>query len=287
MSDNKDRPNKQRSVKGHPATAGLFIGTSGYVFPDWSKSFYPKGLDRSLYLRYYLQYFNALELNTTFYAIPPMQRMAQMADKLPSNFKLHIKLPRMITHRRDISPSEIVKIIRNFSDSISPLIEKGIVKGYLAQFPVSFRFNDENYILLLRLIESAPKPLFVEFRSADWRKERVQKIFTENKIGWVVPDAPRLERLMPNDALSTSDTGYIRLHGRNSENWYAKDKDRYDYSYSNDELDEIFGIAKKIFHRGAKKVFVYFNNCHRGQAAINAKKFAELIGILPTEKKLL
>lgn len=137
------------------------------------------------------------------------------------------------------------------------------------------------------MIESVPEPLFVEFRNADWRKERVQKILSENSVGWVVPDAPRIEKLMPNDALATSDTGYIRLHGRNENNWYAKDKDRYDYSYSDDELHEIFDIAKEIFKRGAKKVFVYFNNCHRGKAAINAKKFAELTGILPKERKLL
>ena len=264
----------------------IFVGTSGYYFNDWAKNFYPRGLKRDLWLRYYTNFFNSLELNTTFYAIPDVRRMEEMAKKLPEEFNLHIKLPGTITHRRDVSTTEICSIMKNFSDAISPLVGKGIVAGYLAQFPVSFKLNDENLSSLLHIIKISPEPLFVEFRNKNWLDEKIIDIFRENNVGWVIPDAPQIHNLMPDEIIATSDVGYIRLHGRNEKNWYSKEEDRYDYFYSDEELEEIFKISEQLFHRGVKKVFVYFNNCHRGQAAINAKKFAELIGILPEENKL-
>jgi uncharacterized protein YecE (DUF72 family) len=77
--------------------------------------------------------------------------------------------------------------------------------------------------------------------------------------------------------------GYVRLHGRNEETWWARGRgvgDRYDYLYSEDELREW--VAKiQAMSRTATRTFVFFNNCHAGQAARNARLMQDLLGLTP------
>ncbi len=265
----------------------IFVGTSGYVFPDWAGTFYPRGLRRELWLRYYIEHFKSLELNTTFYAIPEAKRMADMARKFPDDFNLHIKLPQKITHERGIDIDVVKAVIDRFISSVKPFAEKGILRGYLAQFPFSFRPTRENERFFLAAASLCPRPLFVEFRNKQWLSEATMRRLADEGIGWVVPDVPDVEGLMPNTPILTTGVGYIRLHGRNKVDWYSSERDRYNYAYSDDELSDIFNLARSLIEKGAKKVFVYFNNCHFGRAAVNAKKFAQMLGLLPPEQRLL
>jgi len=270
-------------------TQNIFVGTSGYVFPDWAGTFYPRGLERDLWLRYYIEFFSALELNTTFYAIPSLDDMERMASRLPENYHLHIKIPQTLTHHKELTQSEVEHQLKNLSGAVVPLQEKGVVKGFLAQFPISFKNDYSNTEFLKRLLAVLPKPVFIEFRNAQWLDAKVEKLLNDNNAGWVIPDAPNLQNLTQSKPVMTGDTGYIRLHGRNAKDWYskAKDKDRYNYSYPDDELDEIMNIAKALIHKGGKKVYVYFNNCYHGQAAANARMFAEMMGLISKQPVLI
>jgi len=80
------------------------------------------------------------------------------------------------------------------------------------------------------------------------------------------------------DTFATTDTAYIRLHGRNQEHWWEGGALRYDYNYSDKELDTWKEKALKL-NAKVKKVYVFFNNCHHGQAAKNALEFMKLLGI--------
>ncbi len=270
----------------------ILVGTSGYVFPDWRGSFYPKGLPQEHWIRYYTSIFNALELNTTFYAIPPRKRMEALAQKLPEGFHLIIKLPRDITHAQP-SRSSLRECFSKLADATEPLQSAGVVDGYLAQFPVSFRAEEGNIDYVSAVAEACDGRVFFEFRNAGWLLEleragsRLERVLRAHGAGWVVPDAPRLPELMPPKPIVTGDAGYIRLHGRNAANWYDEEKDRYDYLYTSAELTWISELAKELFARGAKKVFVFFNNCHRGKAGLNAKAFAQMIGLVKPELRLL
>jgi uncharacterized protein YecE (DUF72 family) len=77
----------------------------------------------------------------------------------------------------------------------------------------------------------------------------------------------------------TTDLGYVRLHGRNARNWWGcGGGDRYDYLYSEEELKEW--VAKiRAMSQTAKKTFVFFNNCHAGQAARNASLMKDLLSL--------
>ncbi|MCK4573270.1 MAG: DUF72 domain-containing protein, partial [candidate division Zixibacteria bacterium] len=74
------------------------------------------------------------------------------------------------------------------------------------------------------------------------------------------------------------ETGYIRLHGRNKEQWWDGGALRYDYYYSPEELKQWREKIEKIKEK-VKALYVFFNNCHRGSAAKNALEFMKLVGL--------
>jgi uncharacterized protein YecE (DUF72 family) len=264
----------------------IIFGTSGYHFPDWKSNFYPIDIPASLWLKYYLGIFNALELNTTFYAIPTPDKLAKIAQSLPKNFDLHVKIPQSITHET----FEEHKIIADFGRldiALQNFDRTAVNVGYIAQFPMSFTPSEPTIKRLEIIFDTCPKPLFVEFRNKLWIEEGYDEFLSKHEIGWVIPDAPEISNLAQMKPVVTTDTAYIRLHGRNKKRWFEGGDVRYDYNYSNNELGEIFNFAKLLFSKGAKKTFLYFNNCHHGQAAINAKKFGELIGALHAELRLI
>ncbi len=107
----------------------------------------------------------------------------------------------------------------------------------------------------------------------DWLRER--------SLGYCAVDEPALPGLVPPVVHLTTDVGYVRFHGRNEATWWASGRgtgggDRYDYDYSERELNEwvlrIADLAAK-----AKQTYLFFNNCHAGQAARNARLMEELL----------
>jgi len=169
----------------------------------------------------------------------------------------------------------------NFSyylEGISPFVEAGRLGVVLLQFPQSFHYTSENRIYLKSLIEALmPLPLAVEFRQREWLKESVYKTLQELGAGFVCVDEPSLPSLIPPIAISTSVTGYIRFHGRNSKDWYGTDsRTRYDYLYSEDELKEWVPKIRELAER-TEKLFVFFNNHAKAQAVTNARMFADLL----------
>ena len=95
-------------------------------------------------------------------------------------------------------------------------------------------------------------------------------------IGFVCVDEPDLPGLLKPDCFATTDTAYVRLHGRNAAQWWDGGALRYDYSYTDAELEVWKEKLRKIAAK-VKATYVFFNNCHLGQAAANATRFAEML----------
>src|SRR5437588_773895 len=93
----------------------------------------------------------------------------------------------------------------------------------------------------------------------------------------VAVDAPDLPGLFPSGFVANGPRAYVRLHSRNAENWYAGGADRYDYDYGDAELAEWAGALDEAARRGAERALLLFNNCHRSQAAHNARRMQELL----------
>jgi len=262
-----------------PASGEIRVGTSGYSFPDWVGPFYPAGTKSGDFLGFYSQRFDVVEVNSTYYRILDPQVMERMERKTPDGFRFIVKLHQSMTHENAPDPSSF----RDFLASLEPLKDARKYDGLLAQFPWAFRFSPRSLDHLRTLRgRLAGEPLFVEFRHDSWTEPSVPARLRELELGFCAVDEPALPGLMPPVTHVTAADAYVRLHGRNARNWWArggpdgKSGDRYDYEYSAAELGEwVHRIADLATQ--ARRTYVFFNNCHAGQAARNAALMKELL----------
>ena len=271
------------------SVAEIHVGTSGYSFADWVGPFYPPGMKSGDFLSHYAQHFGCVEVNATYYRIPPPRTLEQMERKTPDGFRFIVKLHQAMTHERSLDES----LVRSFEDCIAPLKHAGKYHGLLAQFPWAFRRDEAAKSHLERLRESLPgEPLWVEFRHASWIHPKLPDWLAERGIGYCSVDEPALPGLVPPVTHVTNGTGYVRFHGRNAKHWWdsgsrraaageppparSREQLRYDYDYSENELREWLGRVQELAQK-AKQTYLFFNNCHAGQAARNAKLMEELL----------
>lgn len=251
------------------------IGTSGYSFDDWQPSFYPVGLPKGKRLDFYQTHFPVVEINSTYYRIPHPAVMANMTKKTKPDFEFIIKANQGLTHRRQ----EAQLTTPGFLEAVKPIADQGQLHGILAQFPWSFGYSAANLDYLSACCDlMVPHSLYVEFRHDSWFRRETYQMMRRRGIGFVSVDAPHLPGLPPSELIATTDTAYVRLHGRNDRKWWAGGSLRYDYLYNRDELREWKSKIQDL--RGdLKKVYIFFNNCHLGQAVQNAREMTEFIDL--------
>ncbi|MEW5924562.1 MAG: DUF72 domain-containing protein, partial [Candidatus Zixiibacteriota bacterium] len=234
------------------------IGTSGYSFDDWKGAFYPPDIQKGKMFDYYIQHFKCVEINSTYYRIPHPAVMANIEKKSPPDFEFIVKTPDILTHKR----KNIETAAKTFDECLKPMIDAGKLKGVLAQFPYSFKFNQANIDYLKYCRELlANHSLFVEFRHNSWVNRSMYDTFKADGIGYVSVDEPPLSGLLAPDFFNTTENAYIRFHGRNSEHWWQGGALRYDYDYTIEELDQWKEKIKKREDK-FKKLYIFFNNCH-------------------------
>lgn len=249
------------------------IGTSGYSFEDWKDTFYPANIEKGKMLDHYVRFFQTVEINSTYYRIPHPAVMHNIVKKAPTGFDFMVKVPQTFTHRR----TDIDRDVVAFAEAIKPMAESGKLAGLLAQFPYSFKFSDDalDYVCLCRQAVQ-PHLLYVEFRHDSWVNRKMYERLKAEQIGYVCVDEPNLNGLLNPDFFTTTQTGYLRLHGRNAEQWWKGGPLRYDYDYSEEELRQWRDKLSKAKSE-MNKLYVYFNNCHEGQAAKNGRDFQQMI----------
>jgi uncharacterized protein YecE (DUF72 family) len=287
----------------------VFIGTSGYSFADWVGPFYPMGTRSADFLAYYATQFRCVEVNSTYYGIPEPRVLANMEKKTPAGFRFIVKLNQAMTHEYSTEPA----LYSKFLDVLQPLKAAGKYHGLLAQFPWAFRRDDRSKAHLERLRALLPdEPLWVEFRHDSWMHPKLAAWLAERSLGYCAVDEPALPGLVPPVTHVTNAVGYVRFHGRNAKHWWGSGRAaeipsraavapplvrerppreapgpaggrpgsggqlRYDYNYSERELAEWVARINELAKQ-AKQTYLFFNNCHAGQAARNAKLMEELL----------
>jgi len=274
----------------------VFIGTSGYSFADWVGPFYPPGTKSADFLGHYATRFNCVEVNSTYYGIPEPRVLANMEKKTPAGFRFIVKLNQAMTHEYATDAA----LYDKFLGAVQPLKDAGKYHGLLAQFPWAFRRDERSKAHLERMRALLPdEPLWVEFRHDSWMHPKLAAWLAERSLGYCAVDEPALPGLVPPVTHVTNGIGYVRFHGRNAKHWWdmasrlrggvtaggtagaAKgggrgDQLRYDYDYSERELAEWVTRINELAKQ-AKQTYLFFNNCHAGQAARNAKLMEELL----------
>ena len=265
----------------------LRVGTAGWSYPDWEGIVYPKGVStKTDSLLHVASLFDTVEINVTFYRVPSVRMAESWARRVATRpqFRFTAKLWQGFTHARD-EPHTVEE--RAFKEGIAPLVESERLGALLIQFPHSFRNNSANRSYLDALIgRFEAYPLVVEVRHATWLKDDFLETLKSRGVGFCNVDQPIIGAAAPPTSVITGGPGYVRLHGRNRENWFRKDAGRdarYDYLYSHDEIrewvDRIRAMTAKS-KRGSD-IFIIANNHYRGKAAANALEMIHMLtGVL-------
>ena len=255
--------------------ATIYVGTSGYSYSDWVGPFYPDGTRQRDFLELYAETFKIVELNFSYYRQPEPPMLDRMIEVSPEGFLFTIKAHKSMTHEITAGWKKDAEVYRS---GIAPLAAAYKLGAVLLQFPYSFHYTADNRRYLDAMCrELVELPLVIEFRNREWQHDRVYEGLRERGAGLVVADYPRLENLPVADPVLTSDLGYIRFHGRNKENWWTgTNASRYDYLYSDDELDEWLDKIDQM-SRNTRILILVFNNHWRGQAVQNARRITTLL----------
>ena len=200
-------------------------------------------------------------------------------------------LPIAIREKQRLYPKDLPADVRDeiharFWISLDPLRKAGKLGAILLQYPDWFVISHQNKDEILHARERLPDDrLAVEFRNETWMSERNRAetltFLTDHDLTYVAVDEPQgfPSSVPPVAEVTSHRLAIVRFHGRNAENWKKKGisaAERFDYSYSKEELGEWLG---KIEHlaAAADEVHVLMNNCYGDKAVGNARDMAQLL----------
>jgi uncharacterized protein YecE (DUF72 family) len=254
------------------ASDRIRVGPAGWSYQDWAGQVYPKPQPRGFDpLSYLAQYFDAIEINSTFYRISDAKMtqrwVARVADH--PDFRFTVKLWQGFTHEGTATAQDAA----TFRQAMAPLHKAGRLGAVLVQFPYRFHHTAENRATIQRLADAFQDyPLVLEIRHRSWDRAEVFAWLQALNIGFCNIDQPQVSYGIGLTRVVTSPVGYLRLHGRNAAMWFAEEASaaaRYDYRYPAEELQELVEAAEVISRR-ARDTYLITNNHFRGQAALNA-----------------
>jgi uncharacterized protein YecE (DUF72 family) len=245
-----------------------------------------------------------VEVNSTFYGQPRAEVTRGWAERTPPGFEFSVKLFQKFTHPRmfrervarglpeDVrDDAETIDSLAQsnradldeFRRGIEPLAERGRLGALLAQFPPSFKDDPPSRERLERLLRAfGDYPVAVELRHKSWSDRVGETLTLLNAFGaaWVQIDEPKFKfSIRQNYLPNIQGFYYMRLHGRNVQQWWRHDKseDRYDYLYSAGELKEFTETADAA-RRLVKKLYLYTNNHFSAKSVANAAMIKEQLG---------
>jgi len=271
-------------AKGTPAKhlRGLVrVGPAGWSYADWAGIVYPPRRPRDFHEATYLaEYFDTIEINTSFYQPLRPSLCAQWLERVAANprFVFTAKLWQKFTHETGAT-AEDERAVRAGFDLLHSAGKLGAV---LLQFPYSFHHTPENAAHLRALLERfADYPLAVEVRHASWNDKGFYALLHERGVGFCNIDQPVIGRSLKPSERATADVGYVRLHGRRYDTWFTDDpttppEERYNYLYSEIELEPWAERIRKVASH-TETTFVITNNHYQGKAVVNALQLIRLL----------
>lgn len=254
-------------------TNRIRIGPAGWSYKDWEGVVYPQKPGAKFDpLEYLARFFDTIEINSSFYR-PFTKSTANSWTKRvagASDFRFTAKLHRVFTHERGKATAADENAVREGMDALVTAEKLGAV---LIQFPWSFKNTDDDRVYLAKLMDRFKDyPLVLEVRHLSWCNPQIYEWLEELSVGICNIDQPLFSKSIKPAGLATSPVGYVRLHGRNYQDWFrekAPRDDRYNYLYSLDELEPWIARIKQIAAK-TKESYVITNNHFRGQAVVNA-----------------
>ncbi len=304
-------------VAAHPVVrrgAEIRVGTAGWTDRTMTAPgvFYPPDAKTpETRLRFYASRFSLVEADMGFYAIPDRAVTANWVERTPDDFTFDLKAHALMTgHATDVArlprmirdelpsnaPSRIYakdlprelrdEVWRLFRLAAEPLHDAGKLGAILLQYGPWIRPTKQTPAMLDEARQLlGDLPIAVEFRHPSWMeprlRERVWTLLRERGMTYVIPDTPGgTPTSMPIAlAATTPELAIVRLHGRRSELWGAKEAtvaEKYRYLYDANELEEWLSLILELAEE-VERVHVVFNNCYANYGATNALELGALL----------
>ena len=229
------------------------IGTSGWSYDHWADVLYPPGLPPARRLARYVEVFDTVELNASFYRWPKDSTFAGWRAQLPDGFTMSVKAHRGLTHYRRLASPE--PWIERFERCWHALDDRAGV--LLVQLHPEQRRDDAR---LDSFLDSMPASIrvAVELRHPSWNDPAVYALLANRRVAYVVMSGAGLA-CIPR---ATTDFVYIRMHGPDPEAMYAGSYPAEDLRRWADRITAWDGEGRDVW--------VYFNNDPHGHAVRNA-----------------
>lgn len=272
----------------------VVVATGGWSVPDW----YPPGLKPRERLRSLPERLDAVEIDSSFYALPAAATVERWAKITPERFSFTAKLHRALS--RHAAPLD--SLPRDLRDGVrltergrvvldeeleaalcartlrvfEPLYGAGRLSCLLLQLTPAFSPSDHRLSELEPVVQAlAPVPVAIELRHRDWLRDRDATLawFREAGAAFVCVDAPRTDApvaMPPEDAVTRADLAYLRAHGRDAESYLRgrSAAERFDYRYSDAELHELAGRARELATSAQRVESVLANGRHALESAL-------------------
>ena len=232
----------------------IWIGTSGYNYPEWRGSFYPEKFAAAKMLPYYAERFRTVEINYTFYRAPNEKILDGWNKATPEQFKLTLKAPKRITHDRRLR--ECAEPVRQFLETAASLGPK--LGALLFQLPPNLK---KDVALLDSFLDTFPPHVCAafEFRHESWLDEEVYARLRARNLALCVADSERLS----TPVVVTANYGYFRLR---------------DEGYTADDIAR-WGDVIREKASSCDDVFVYFKHEESGKGPAFALELMRVLGI--------
>jgi uncharacterized protein YecE (DUF72 family) len=277
-----ERQEQGPKLEAQPSkTRRVLVGPAGWSYPDWNGIVYPFHRPRDFHEASYLaEYFDMIEINTSFYSPLNPEHARQWIDRVAENprFLFTAKLWQKFTHEGCAAAADEAAV----RVGLDLLRGAGRLGALLMQFPFSFHNTPPNVARMKQLLDSfGDYPLVVEVRHSSWAHPDFYEFLHEHRAGICNIDQPLIGRSMVPDERATSRLGYVRLHGRRADTWFSDDPElprheRYNYLYSEREL-EPWARRIRLISEKTETTFVIANNHFEGKGVVNALQLIHIL----------
>jgi uncharacterized protein YecE (DUF72 family) len=232
----------------------IWVGTSGYNYPEWKGSFYPEKLPAAKMLPYYAERLSTVEINYTYYRTPNKKTLAGWNAATPERFKLTLKAPKRITHIARLK--DCADLLRYFVDTAATLGPK--LGALFFQLPPGFK---QDLPVLDAFLATLPPGVFAafEFRHGSWLNEDVYQRLRARNLALCVADS----ETMATPVVITADSAYFRLR---------------DEGYTPDDIARWAEVIREKTS-GCRDVYVYFKHEEAGKGPEFARILLEALGL--------
>jgi uncharacterized protein YecE (DUF72 family) len=232
----------------------IWIGTSGYNYPEWKGSFYPADLPAAKMLPYYAARLPTVEINYTFYRMPNAKLVGGWAAQTPSPYQLTLKTPRRITH--DSRLKNCGELVRTFCDVAATLGDK--LGALLVQLPPNLKKDVALFDAFLDELPPRVRAAF-EFRHASWLDDEVFARLAARNLALCIADSEKLS----TPVRVTADYAYFRLR---------------DEGYTPADIERWADIIVRETS-ACRDVFVYFKHEEAGKGPEFARELMTCLNV--------